>query len=273
MRLRMLTLRRFKAINGSHRCTLWADRRLSGVVSRLPFAAQPGRNLYIIDASDDRSKRALKVFTNKTKCRHLFTSADILYSRIGVNSKSGEMRGFDFGVNSLLKNESAHSLGSAMNGCCSLLANLHFKSIIAGFLIQLPKNRNKRSHNTEYLMVQVFMNSMSEMVKGSHKRPYVTVLDSVTGGILRSPKSKARRHSAGQHVNGALAGQKGSKLPGHLQKSFSSKNKPLYKGGRRANRCTCECYQLDAKLRIKSSLYSTECSGVHSVPVSGGKVS
>ena len=137
----------------------------------------------------------------------------------------------------------------------------------------LLKNGNKRSHNTDDRMQQVFINSMSEMVKGSHKRPYVTLSCMPVGGILRSPKSKARRHSAGQHVNGALAGEKGSKLSGHLQKSFSAKNKPLYTGGRRANRCTCECYQLDAKLRIKSSLYSTECSGVHLFPVSGGKVS
>ena len=137
----------------------------------------------------------------------------------------------------------------------------------------LLKNGNKASHNTEYLIVQVFINSMSEMVKGSHKRPYVTVLHLPVGGYSGKSKSKARRHSAGQHVNGALAGEKGSKLSGHLQKSFSAKNKPLYTGGRRANRCTCECYQLDAKLRIKSSLYSTECSGVYSFPVSRGKVS
>ena len=137
----------------------------------------------------------------------------------------------------------------------------------------LLKNGNKASHNTEYLIVQVFINSMSEMVKGSHKRPYVTLSYLPVGGILRSPKSKARRHSAGQHVNGALAGEKGSKLPAPLQKSFSAKNKPLYNGGRGVNRCICECYQLDAKLRIKSSLYSTECSGVQSFPVSGGKVS
>ena len=71
--------------------------------------------------------------------------------------------------------------------------------------------------------------------------------------------------------NRTFMGERFSKLPAHVQKSFSAKNKPLYKGSRRANRCTCECYQLDAKLRIKSSLYSTECSGVHSLPVSVGK--
>ena len=73
--------------------------------------------------------------------------------------------------------------------------------------------------------------------------------------------------------NRTFAGEKVSKLPALLQKSFSAKNKPLYNGGRGVNRCICECYQLDAKLRIKSSLYSTECSGVHSIPVSGDKVS
>ena len=86
---------------------------------------------------------------------------------------------------------------------------------------QVPKNRNKRSHNTGIQMVQVFINSRSELVKGSHKRPYVTLSHLPVGGILRSSKSKARRHSAGQHVNGALAGEKGSKLPLHLRFIFA----------------------------------------------------
>ena len=76
----------------------------------------------------------------------------------------------------------------------------------------LLKNRNKRSHNTGSWLMQVFMNSKSELVKGSHKRPYVTLLKSITVGVLKESKSKARRHSAGQHVNGASAGKKGSKL-------------------------------------------------------------
>jgi len=70
----------------------------------------------------------------------------------------------------------------------------------------LLKNGNKRSHNTEYRMQQVFINSMSEMVKGSHKRPYVTGYPVFNCDYLEKPKSKARRHSAGQYVNGASAG-------------------------------------------------------------------
>ena len=56
------------------------------------------------------------------------------------------------------------------------------------------------------------MNTGLENVKGSHKRPYVTHNTCLTGGVFGKSKSKARRHSAGQHVNGASAGKKGSKL-------------------------------------------------------------
>ena len=50
------------------------------------------------------------------------------------------------------------------------------------------------------------------MVKGSHKRPYVTNYSFFSDDYLGKSKSKARRHSARQHVNGASAGKKGSKL-------------------------------------------------------------
>jgi hypothetical protein len=75
------------------------------------------------------------------------------------------------------------------------------------------ENLNKRSHNTGDLLLQVFMNSRSELAKGSHKRPYVTYNTCLSDGVFGKPKSKARRHSAGQHVNGALAGERSSKLP------------------------------------------------------------
>ena len=81
----------------------------------------------------------------------------------------------------------------------------------------LQKNQNKRSHNTEDRMPQAFINSRSELVKGSHKRPYVTVSNSHSGGYLENSKSKARRHSAGQCVNGALAGEQVSNLPVRAQ--------------------------------------------------------
>ena len=61
-------------------------------------------------------------------------------------------------------------------------------------------------------MTQVFMNSRSALVKGSHKRPYVTGLRLLSGGILRKPKSKARSTSQGQPENGALAGEQVSNL-------------------------------------------------------------
>ena len=59
--------------------------------------------------------------------------------------------------------------------------------------------------------------------------------------------------------NRIFVGERFSKLPAHVQKSFSAKNKPLYNGGRRTKRCTCECYQLGERLKMKSSLYSTMC--------------
>ena len=96
-----------------------------------------------------------------------------------------------------------------------------FKSGKKAKWVLLLKNLNKRSHNTGDLLLQVFMNSRPEVAKGSHKRPYMTVLACVTGGVLRMSKFKARRHSAGQHVNGALAGEKGSKLPLHLRFIFT----------------------------------------------------
>ena len=92
----------------------------------------------------------------------------------------------------------------------------------------LLKNGNKRSHNTDDRMQQVFINSMSELVKGSHKRPYVTLSHLPVGGILKIPKSKARRHSAGQHVNGGLAGEQGSKLPEFQIMQKSSVNTGKY---------------------------------------------
>jgi len=56
--------------------------------------------------------------------------------------------------------------------------------------------------------MQVFMNSRSELVKGSHKSPYMTVLGLLSGGILEEAKSKATDLSEGQPENGALAGEK-----------------------------------------------------------------
>ena len=87
----------------------------------------------------------------------------------------------------------------------------------AGNSRQVQKNRNKRSHNTENQMVQVFINSRSGRVKGSHKSPYVTLSYLLSGGYLEKSKSKARRHSAGQCINGALAGDKASNLPARVQ--------------------------------------------------------
>jgi len=74
------------------------------------------------------------------------------------------------------------------------------------------ENRNKRSHKTGIQLMQVFINSRSELGKGSHKRPYVTDIRHFTCEVWGRSKSKARRHSARQHVNGASAGKKGSKL-------------------------------------------------------------
>jgi len=65
--------------------------------------------------------------------------------------------------------------------------------------------------------MQVFMNSRSELVKGSHKSPYVTVLKSSAGGILGKSKSKARSTLQGQAENGALAGEQVSNLPERSQ--------------------------------------------------------
>ena len=79
------------------------------------------------------------------------------------------------------------------------------------------KNRNKGSHNTENQMVQVFINSRSDMVNGSHKSPYVTVLGSFAGENLGKSKSKARRTLQRQSINGALAGEQVSNLPARLQ--------------------------------------------------------
>jgi len=79
------------------------------------------------------------------------------------------------------------------------------------------KNQNKGSHNTENQMTQVFINSRSALVKGSHKRPYVTVLRSSAGEILGKSKSKARSTLQGQSINGALAGEQVSNLPERLQ--------------------------------------------------------
>ena len=56
------------------------------------------------------------------------------------------------------------------------------------------------------------MNTELGKVKGSHKRPYVTNYSFFSDDYLGKSKSKARRHSARQHVNGASAGKKGSKL-------------------------------------------------------------
>ena len=58
-------------------------------------------------------------------------------------------------------------------------ANLHSEFKFACFLNQFQENQNKRSHNTGIEMPQVFMNSRSELVKGSHRSPYVTRSDAV----------------------------------------------------------------------------------------------
>jgi len=79
------------------------------------------------------------------------------------------------------------------------------------------KNRNKGSHNTVNPMTQVFINSRSDMVKGSHKSPYVTVLRSSVGENLEKSKSKARSTLQGQSINGALAGEQASNLSERLQ--------------------------------------------------------
>ena len=79
------------------------------------------------------------------------------------------------------------------------------------------KNTDKRSHNTEFTMPEVFINSKSDLVKGSHKRPYVTVSNSLSGGYLKNSKSKARSTLQGQSINGALAGEQASNLPERLQ--------------------------------------------------------
>ena len=57
------------------------------------------------------------------------------------------------------------------------------------------------------------MNSRPELVKGSHKSPYVTFLRSSAGGILGKSKSKATDLSEEQGENGALAGDRDSNLP------------------------------------------------------------
>ena len=81
----------------------------------------------------------------------------------------------------------------------------------------VPKNQNKRSHNTEIGMPQAFINSTSELVKGSHKRPYVTVLNPLDAGYSEKSKSKARSTLQGQCINGALAGEQASNLPERSQ--------------------------------------------------------
>jgi hypothetical protein len=98
-------------------------------------------------------------------------------------------------------------MGTPESISCNYAFEMHdFKSGKKAKWVLLLKNLNKRSHNTGDLLLQVFMNSRSEVAKGSHKRPYVTVLAGFTGVILEKSKFKARRHSAEQHVNGASAG-------------------------------------------------------------------
>ncbi len=46
----------------------------------------------------------------------------------------------------------------------------------------------------------------SMLSKGSHMHQYATVQQSISGGILRKSKSKARSSLQGQSINGALAG-------------------------------------------------------------------
>ncbi len=79
------------------------------------------------------------------------------------------------------------------------------------------KNRNKESHNTKDRMAQVFINSRSDIVKGSHKSPYVTVLNLLDAGYSEKSKSKARSTLQGHAINGALAGEQASNLPERLQ--------------------------------------------------------
>jgi len=62
--------------------------------------------------------------------------------------------------------------------------------------------------------LQVFINSRSELVKGSYNTKYVTVYSSFSCNYLGKSKSKARSTLQGQHVNGASAGEKGSNLLG-----------------------------------------------------------
>jgi hypothetical protein len=74
------------------------------------------------------------------------------------------------------------------NGCNYAFEMHDYKSIKKGELILLLQNGNRRSHNTENGMPQVFINSRSGRVKGSHKSPYVTVLNTLNAGY--SEKSK-----------------------------------------------------------------------------------
>ena len=147
----------------------------------------------MVCTSSDWSEDFLIAVNNDTKCSHLFTSTDILYSGTVTDKRLGEKSEFD------------------------IRANLHSEFKFACFWNQIQKNQNKRSHNTEIAMPQAFINSRSELEKGSHKRPYVTVSNSLSGGYLEKSKSKARRHSAGQCVNGALAGEQVSNLPVRAQ--------------------------------------------------------
>jgi len=57
------------------------------------------------------------------------------------------------------------------------------------------------------------MNSRSELVKGSHNTKYVTCMRPTLSRIIHRAKFKATDILQGQSVNGALAGEKGSKLP------------------------------------------------------------
>jgi len=91
-------------------------------------------------------------------------------------------------------------------------------AIVAGDIGALPvKSGNKGSHRSVNRQVQVFINSRSELVKGSHKSPYMTVLKSSSGEILGKSKSKARSTLQGQSENGALAGEQMSNLPERSQ--------------------------------------------------------
>ena len=61
-------------------------------------------------------------------------------------------------------------------------------------------------------MPEVFINSRSGRVKGSHKSPYVTFLKSSASRILGKSKSKATDTLQGEGENGALAGEQVSNL-------------------------------------------------------------